>query len=118
LYRFRQIEKVGRTKSKEFRDSGIEAIAPLNATAGREINHGYNSAFLAPPGSSMSLANLVVERGVVPMPQTEEIAWRHVWLKSVIGRLVPTKIRRPTPRRMSLSQRLEKLHRMGATKAK
>jgi hypothetical protein len=52
------------------------------------------------------------------MPQTEEIAWRHVWLKSVLinaGKPSPTKIRRPTvTRRMSLALRLEKLHRMRA----
>jgi len=52
------------------------------------------------------------------MPNTEEIAWRHVWLKSVMidgGKSFPTKLRRTTvTRRMSLSRRLEKLHRMRA----
>src|SRR5262245_43512508 len=46
---------------------------PLNSPAGREINHGYNSAFLAPPGSFMSPANLVVERGVVPCPKPKKL---------------------------------------------
>jgi len=45
------------------------------------------------------------------MAQTEEIAWRHVWLKSVMidaGKPFPSKIRRPAvTRRMSLSRRLE-----------
>jgi hypothetical protein len=52
------------------------------------------------------------------MSQPEEIAWRHVWLKSVMinsGKPVPVKIYRPTvTRRMSLARRLEKLHRMRA----
>ena len=47
--------------------------------------------------------------------QTEEITWRHVWLKSVLidaGNPFPTKNYRPRPaRRMSLTRRLEKLHR-------
>jgi hypothetical protein len=50
--------------------------------------------------------------------RTEEIAWRHVWLKSVLidGNPFPTKIYRPRPtRRMSVTRRLEKLHRMRAT---
>jgi hypothetical protein len=51
--------------------------------------------------------------------RTEEISWRHVWLKSVLidaGNPFPTKIyrRRPT-RRISVTRRLEKLHRMRAT---
>jgi len=50
--------------------------------------------------------------------RTEEIAWRHVWLKSVLvdaGNPFPTKIYRPRPtRRMSLTRRLEKLHRIRA----
>ena len=50
--------------------------------------------------------------------RTEEIAWRHVSLKSVLvdaGNPFPTKIYRPRPtRRMSLTRRLEKLHRIGA----
>jgi hypothetical protein len=49
--------------------------------------------------------------------RTEEIAWRHVWLKSVLidGNSFPTKIYRPRPtRRMSVTRRLEKLHRMRA----
>lgn len=66
----------------------------------------------------MSPANLVVERRVLPMPNTEGIAWRRVWVKSVMidaGKPLPTKIRRPTvTSRMSLAQRLEKLHRMRA----
>ena len=51
--------------------------------------------------------------------QTEEIDWRHVWLKSVLidgGNLFPTKIHRHgVARRMSATRRLEKLHRMRAT---
>ena len=51
--------------------------------------------------------------------QTEEIDWRHVWLKSVLidgGNLFPTKIyRHGVARRMSAARRLEKLHRMRAT---
>jgi hypothetical protein len=66
----------------------------------------------------MSPANLVVERGVLPMPNSEETAWRRVWVKSVMidaGKPLPTKIRRPAvTRRMSLAKRLEKLHRMRA----
>ena len=50
--------------------------------------------------------------------RTEEIAWRHVWLKSVLidaGNPFPTKIYRSRPtRRMSVTRRLEKLHRMRA----
>ena len=49
--------------------------------------------------------------------RTEEIASRHVWLKSVLidGNSFPTKIYRPRPtRRMSVTRRLEKLHRMRA----
>ena len=49
--------------------------------------------------------------------RTEEIASRHVWLKSVLidANPFPTKIYRPRPtRRMSLTRRLEKLHRMRA----
>jgi hypothetical protein len=50
--------------------------------------------------------------------RTEEIAWRHVWLKSVLidaGNPFPTKIFRSRPtRRMSVTRRLEKLHRMRA----
>ena len=50
--------------------------------------------------------------------RTEEIAWRHVWLKSVLidgGKPSPTKIHRPrVTRRMSLARRQEKLHRMRA----
>ena len=53
------------------------------------------------------------------MPNTELIAWRHFWLKSAMidaGKPFPTKIHRPTvTRQMSLSRRLEKLHRMRAT---
>jgi hypothetical protein len=53
------------------------------------------------------------------MPQTDEIAWRHAWLKSVLidsGKPSPTKIQRHTvTRRMSLVRRQEKLHRMRAT---
>jgi hypothetical protein len=49
------------------------------------------------------------------MPQTEEITWRHVWLKSVLidsGKPFPTKIQRHrVTRRMSLARRQEKLHR-------
>jgi hypothetical protein len=52
------------------------------------------------------------------MPNTEQIAWRHFWLKSVMidaGKPFATKIHRPTViRRMSLARRLEKLHRMRA----
>ena len=48
--------------------------------------------------------------------RTEEIAWRHVWLKSVLidaGNPFPTKIYRSRPtRRMSVTRRLEKLHRI------
>jgi hypothetical protein len=50
--------------------------------------------------------------------RTEEIAWRHVWLKSVLidGHPFPTKIYRSRPaKRMSVTRRLEKLHRMRAT---
>ncbi|MGC1883597.1 MAG: hypothetical protein WA703_20680 [Pseudolabrys sp.] len=54
--------------------------------------------------------------------RTEEIDWRHVWLKSVlidIGNPFTTKISkiyRPRPtKRMSATRRLEKLHRMRAT---
>jgi hypothetical protein len=51
--------------------------------------------------------------------RTEEIDWRHVWLKSVLidgGNLFPTKIHRHgVARRMSAARRLEKLHRMRAT---
>jgi hypothetical protein len=50
--------------------------------------------------------------------RTEEIAWRHVWLKSVLidtGNPFPAKIYRPRPtKRMSVTRRLEKLHRMRA----
>ena len=50
--------------------------------------------------------------------RTEEIAWRHVWLKSVLidaGNPFQTKIHRHgVARRMSLTRRLEKLHRMRA----
>ena len=51
--------------------------------------------------------------------RTEEIAWRHVWLKSVLidaGKpFFLTKIYRPRPtKRMSVTRRLEKLHRMRA----
>ena len=50
--------------------------------------------------------------------RTEKISWRHVWLKSVhidAGNPFPTKIYRPRPtRRMSVTRRLEKLHRMRA----
>ena len=48
--------------------------------------------------------------------RTEEIDWRHVWLKSVLidaGNPFTTKIYRPRPtKRMSATRRLEKLHRM------
>ena len=50
--------------------------------------------------------------------RTEGIAWRHVWLKSVLidaGNPFPTKVHRHgVARRMSLTRRLEKLHRMRA----
>jgi len=50
--------------------------------------------------------------------QTEEIAWRHVWLKSVlidVDKPFPTRFPRPrVTRPMSPSRRLEKLHRMRA----
>jgi hypothetical protein len=81
--------------------------------------------------SGRAAGNLYVVRevekqtGDVPMPpkeigipeRTEEIGWRHVWLKSVLvdGNPFPTKIYRPRPtRHMSLQRRLEKLHRMRA----
>jgi hypothetical protein len=48
----------------------------------------------------------------------DEIAWRHVWLTNVLvdpGRSFPVKIARPRViTRMTLSRRLEKLHRMRA----
>jgi hypothetical protein len=55
----------------------------------------------------------------IDLPErTEEIDWRHVWLKSALidaGNPFPTKIYRPRPtRRLSLTRRLEKLHRMRA----
>jgi hypothetical protein len=50
--------------------------------------------------------------------EAEEVAWRHIWLKSVLretGNPFPTEIYRPTRnRRMSVTSRLEKLHRMRA----
>jgi len=53
------------------------------------------------------------------MRNTQEIPWRHFWLKNVMldaGKPLPAKIRRhPITRRMSVSRRLEKLHRMRAT---
>jgi len=53
------------------------------------------------------------------MRNTQEISWRHVWLKNVTieaGKPLPAEIRRrPVTRRMSLARRLEKLHRMRAT---
>ena len=53
------------------------------------------------------------------MRNTQEIAWRHFWLKNVLidaGKPLPAKIcRRPVTRRMSLARRLEKLHWMRAT---
>jgi hypothetical protein len=53
------------------------------------------------------------------MRNTQELAWRHFWLKNMMidaGKHLLAKIsRRPVTRRMSLSQRLEKLHRMRAT---
>jgi len=55
------------------------------------------------------------------MRNTQDLAWRHVWLKSVMidaGKLLLAKIsRRPVTRQMSLSRRLEKLHQMRASKA-
>src|SRR5512143_1105076 len=55
----------------------------------------------------------------IDLPErTEEIDWRHVWLKSALidaGNPFPTKIYRPRPtRHMSLTRRLEKPHRMRA----
>jgi hypothetical protein len=53
------------------------------------------------------------------MPQTEEIAWRHVWLKSVLidaGKPFPMKFPRPRAiRPMTAARRLERLRRMRAT---
>jgi hypothetical protein len=50
--------------------------------------------------------------------QTEEISWPHVWLTSVLidaGNPFPTRIYHPRPtKRMSVTRRLEKLHRMRA----
>jgi hypothetical protein len=50
--------------------------------------------------------------------QTEEISWRHVWLKSVLidaGNPFPTRIYHPRPtKRMSVTRRLEKFHRKRA----
>jgi hypothetical protein len=52
------------------------------------------------------------------MRNTQEISWRHVWLKSVMidaGKSPPAKISpRPVTKRLSLARRLEKLHRMRA----
>ena len=63
----------------------------------------------------MSAANLRTGTRSSAMPNTEELAWRRVWVKSVMidaGKPLPTKIRRPrVTRRISLSRRLEKLHR-------
>ena len=51
-------------------------------------------------------------------PTSDEIAWRHVWLTNVLidaGRQNCQRIPRPRlSRKMTLSQRLEKLHRMRA----
>ena len=59
-----------------------------------------------------------MEIGTAERLQAEEIAWRHVWLKSALidnGRPFPAKIHRHgVARRMSLTRRLEKLHRMRA----
>jgi len=50
---------------------------------------------------------------------SDEIPWRHVWLAHVLidaGERNRQRIRRPPiSRRMTLSRRLEKLHRMRAT---
>jgi len=50
-------------------------------------------------------------------PMADEVVWRRVWLTNVMvdsGKRGPTKIARNRPRRMSLSRRLQKLHRMRA----
>ena len=58
------------------------------------------------------------ELGSDQLNRTDEIGWRHLWLTNVTvdsGRKVPTKTVRYAPRRMSLSRRLRRLHRMRAT---
>ena len=59
-----------------------------------------------------------MEIGTAERLQAEDIVWRHVWLKSVLidnGKPFPAKIHPPgVARRMSLTRRLEKVHRMRA----
>src|SRR5262249_10320802 len=54
----------------------------------------------------------------LPPPTSDEIPWRHVWLATVLidaGEPNRQRIRRPlVSRRMTLSRRLETLHRMRA----
>jgi hypothetical protein len=48
-------------------------------------------------------------------PGNEEIAWRHIWLKSVMldsGRELASRRFRPTARKLTLRQRLRRLHRL------
>ena len=53
------------------------------------------------------------------MRNTQEIAWRHFWLKNVMidaGKPFRPGIQHPiVTRRMSLARRLEKLHRIRAS---
>jgi hypothetical protein len=58
------------------------------------------------------------ELGSDQLNRTDEIAWRHVWLTNVMvdsGKKPPTRTVRYVPRRMSLSQRLRRLHHMSST---
>jgi len=50
------------------------------------------------------------------MRNTQEITWRHFWLKNVdADKRLPAEFRRrPITRRMSLTRRLEKLNQMRA----
>lgn len=48
-------------------------------------------------------------------PGSEEIAWRHIWLKSVMldsGKEPTARRFRPTARKLTLRQRLRRLHRL------
>ena len=51
----------------------------------------------------------------VQIPGNEELVWRHFWLKSVLvdsGKPMPPRRFRPAARKLSLQQRLRRLHRM------
>ncbi|HKS84618.1 MAG TPA: hypothetical protein VJR71_03985 [Pseudolabrys sp.] len=48
-------------------------------------------------------------------PTSEDLVWRHFWLKSVLvdsGKPMPPQRFRPTARKLTLQQRLRRLRRM------